>query len=204
MKPVCIIPAKGYSKRLYNKNKKLLNGQPLFQLAVDAACISEVFDKVILSTDDYEIYNGSNTKVERDAHAACYQRHNYLSRPGVGYNAVVFDLLSQYSYNWDSFCVLIPSSPLRTPELIRDIYAEFVKTDADCMMTFSQGHGVHDGTAIFARTVPFLRALDFHRMDYVTYNVCPNLSCDVNTQEDLDRAKEMFERRNKVELANKS
>ena len=63
------------------------------------------------------------------------------------------------------------------------------------MMTFSQGHGVHDGTAIFAKTVPFLRALDFHKMNYVPYNVCPNLSCDVNTQEDLDRAKAMFEGR---------
>lgn len=54
-KIVCIIPARGGSKRLPGKNIKLLNGIPLIGYAVRAAKSSKYIDRVIVSTDDEAI-----------------------------------------------------------------------------------------------------------------------------------------------------
>lgn len=54
-KILCIIPARGGSKRLPGKNTKLLNGVPLIGYAIRAAKDSQYIDKVIVSTDDEEI-----------------------------------------------------------------------------------------------------------------------------------------------------
>ncbi len=54
-KILCIIPARGGSKRLPGKNIKLLNGIPLIGYAIKAAKESKYIDKVIVSTDYEEI-----------------------------------------------------------------------------------------------------------------------------------------------------
>ncbi len=54
-KILCIIPARGGSKRLPGKNIKLLNGVPLIGYAIRAALASKYIDRVIVSTDDEAI-----------------------------------------------------------------------------------------------------------------------------------------------------
>ncbi len=55
MKRLCIIPARGGSKRLPGKNIKLLNGKPLIFYTLDAVITSQVFDKIIFTSDNDEI-----------------------------------------------------------------------------------------------------------------------------------------------------
>lgn len=55
MKTVCVIPARGGSKRIPRKNVKLFNGRPLIAWTIAAARDSGVFDTVLVSTDDDEI-----------------------------------------------------------------------------------------------------------------------------------------------------
>lgn len=52
---VCIIPARGGSKRIPRKNIKVFNGKPMIGYSIEAAFQSQCFDKVIVSTDDKEI-----------------------------------------------------------------------------------------------------------------------------------------------------
>ena len=52
---IAIIPARGGSKRLPRKNIKIFNGKPLISWSISTALKSEIFDKVIVSTDDEEI-----------------------------------------------------------------------------------------------------------------------------------------------------
>lgn len=52
---IALIPARGGSKRIKNKNIKLFNGKPIIQYSIDAAFSSGCFDKVIVSTDSNEI-----------------------------------------------------------------------------------------------------------------------------------------------------
>jgi len=54
-KAVAIIPARGGSKRLPGKNKKLFHGKPVIQYSIEAAIQSGLFERVIVSTDSDEI-----------------------------------------------------------------------------------------------------------------------------------------------------
>ena len=55
MKNICIIPARGNSKRIKNKNIRLFNNKPMISFAIEAAFKSNLFDHIIVSTDNNEI-----------------------------------------------------------------------------------------------------------------------------------------------------
>jgi pseudaminic acid cytidylyltransferase len=55
MKPICIIPARSGSKRIKNKNIKKINGKPLIAIAIDIAKQSNIFQRIIVSTDSKQI-----------------------------------------------------------------------------------------------------------------------------------------------------
>lgn len=52
---VCIIPARGGSKRIPRKNITPLNGIPLLSYTIRAALASGIFDEIYVSTEDSEI-----------------------------------------------------------------------------------------------------------------------------------------------------
>lgn len=52
-KTICIIPARGGSKRLPGKNIKLFHGKPMIAWTIEAAVEANVFDRVLVSTDDF-------------------------------------------------------------------------------------------------------------------------------------------------------
>jgi len=52
---VAIIPARGESKRIPKKNIKEFLGKPIISYSIKAAIASNLFDKIIVSTDSYEI-----------------------------------------------------------------------------------------------------------------------------------------------------
>lgn len=54
-KLVALVPARAGSKRLPGKNTKLLAGKPLIQWTIEAAFASNMFAKVLVSTDSEEI-----------------------------------------------------------------------------------------------------------------------------------------------------
>ena len=52
---LCIIPARGGSKRIPRKNIKQFCGKPIIAYSIEAALGSKLFDEVMVSTDDEEI-----------------------------------------------------------------------------------------------------------------------------------------------------
>ena len=52
---VAIIPARGGSKGIKQKNLAQLNGKPLISWTIAAAMGSKIIDRLVLSTDDAEI-----------------------------------------------------------------------------------------------------------------------------------------------------
>lgn len=52
---LAVIPARGGSKRIPRKNIKKFCGKPIIAWSIEAALQSEIFDRVIVSTDDEEI-----------------------------------------------------------------------------------------------------------------------------------------------------
>lgn len=52
---LCVIPARGGSKGIPNKNVRLLDGKPLISYAINAAKDSGIFDTIVTSTDSDRI-----------------------------------------------------------------------------------------------------------------------------------------------------
>lgn len=57
---IAIIPARGGSKRIPQKNKKIFKGKPMITWAIHTAQKTNLFDKIIVSTDDEELANLAN------------------------------------------------------------------------------------------------------------------------------------------------
>ncbi len=62
---VAIIPARGGSQRIRSKNLRTINNIPLIVKAVDSCLKSKIFDKVIVSTNSFEI---ESSIVQFDVH----------------------------------------------------------------------------------------------------------------------------------------
>lgn len=58
---IAIIPARGGSKRIPQKNIKLFAGKPLISYSIDAARKSALFDKIIVSTDSEDVADIAKT-----------------------------------------------------------------------------------------------------------------------------------------------
>ncbi|MBJ7265191.1 MAG: hypothetical protein JHC61_16425, partial [Burkholderiaceae bacterium] len=52
---IAIIPARGGSKRIPRKNIRSFRGKPIIEWSISAALRSDLFDVVMVSTDDPEI-----------------------------------------------------------------------------------------------------------------------------------------------------
>ena len=55
MKSICFIGARGGSKGVLKKNTRLLNNKPLIAHTIESALNSNIFDDIIVSTEDTEI-----------------------------------------------------------------------------------------------------------------------------------------------------
>ncbi|MEQ1530814.1 MAG: pseudaminic acid cytidylyltransferase, partial [Methylococcales bacterium] len=58
---IAVIPARGGSKRIPRKNIKLFFGKPMIAWSIEAAKASELFEHIIVSTDDMEIAEVAKT-----------------------------------------------------------------------------------------------------------------------------------------------
>lgn len=110
MSSLAIIPARGGSKGIPNKNLVSLGGRPLLQWTIDAALRSARFQHVFVSTDSEQIAEaaigmGATVPVLRPALLA---RDESPTMPSVLHALSIFDA--------DTVVLLQPTSPLRTDE----------------------------------------------------------------------------------------
>lgn len=107
---VAIIPARGGSKRIPKKNIKLFHGKPLIAYSIETALKSNLFDEVIVSTDDEEI-----AKIARDFGAKTpFIRPKELSDDFTGTGAVVshtLNFLKENGKKIDFVCTIYATAP---------------------------------------------------------------------------------------------
>ena len=111
MNTIAIIPARGGSKRIPNKNIRLFCGQPIISYSINAAFKTGIFDEVIVSTDDEEI-----AKVSRKLGASVYElRPPDISDDKTGVLAVaVYELsrLAKIGKTPNDICLIYATAPL--------------------------------------------------------------------------------------------
>ena len=108
---VCIIPARGGSKRIPKKNIKYFCGDPIIKYSIDAAKKSNLFDYIIVSTDDLEI-----AKISEEIGAEVpFVRPQNISDDNSGIKDVMIHAIKYLQDNateLDKICCLLPTAPL--------------------------------------------------------------------------------------------
>lgn len=129
MKRIAIIPARGGSKRIPNKNIIDFHGKPLIAWTIEAAIKSNLFDRVVVSTDSEEIAKISRKfgalvpfmrKVANDDHTSV----------SVGTTAALIDSELFWSESYESVTQLMPTCPLRSAKDITLAFENFLLNDA--------------------------------------------------------------------------
>ncbi len=133
-KPLCIIPARGNSKRFPLKNIALLKGKPLVSYSIEAAIGSNIFETICVSSESKTVLNiaSSYTKVE------CKKRPIQLSCDTSTVKEVCLYIIHNFleqKIMYENFAVLLPTSPLRVSTDIQNAYNIFEKTKTSCLMS---------------------------------------------------------------------
>jgi len=129
---VALIPCRSGSKRIPDKNIKLLGGNPLIYWTIKAALESKVFDDVIVSTN-----SDKYADIARSYGAEVIMRPEEYATdisPDIQWVKYTLDNVQSISGRfYDCFSILRPTSPFRTPETIQRAWREFTAQEVDSL-----------------------------------------------------------------------
>jgi N-acylneuraminate cytidylyltransferase len=131
---ICIIPARGGSKRLPRKNVRKLFGKPLLGWVVSAAVRSGVFERVIVSTDDLEIASVAR----RFGAEVPFLRPAELSDDHTHVGPVLRHALMQLEIDparTPSFCCIYATAAFVDAAMVRDTQLAFLRSQAKALFT---------------------------------------------------------------------
>lgn len=113
---VAIIPARGGSKRIPRKNIRQFSGLPMLAWPLRAAQTSQLFDRIVLSTDDREI-----AEIAGQYHAEVpFLRSPELSNDYATTREVIVDAINRLGLRDDVIvCCLYPTAPFVKPDDLR-------------------------------------------------------------------------------------
>lgn len=147
---LAVIPARGNSKRLPNKNILILVGKPLIAWSIEAGLKSEYIDKVVVSSDSNEILdiskkNGANI-VKRPSELA--------SDFATSFDAIkhAIDILDE---KFDFVILLQPTSPLRKSEHIDEALELLINKKGDAVISVCET----DHSPLWSNTLPKDRSM---------------------------------------------
>ncbi len=120
-KSLCIIPARGGSKRIPRKNIKNFKGKPILAYSIEAALKSGLFEEVMVSTDDDEI-------------AEIGQKYGakipfFRSEKNADDFATTVDVLlevlakhKEVGKEFENVCCIYPTAPFVTEDKLKEAY----------------------------------------------------------------------------------
>lgn len=126
---ICIIPARGGSKRILNKNIKDFAGKPIIAYSIEAALESDLFSKVIVSTDSQEI---ADISLKYGAEIP-----GLRSAENADDHATLTDVLIELENEWSSYkyiLFLLPTAPLISAERILEAMNLIQKEKVDTII----------------------------------------------------------------------
>ena len=137
MSNLCIITARGGSKRIPRKNIRSFLGKPIIAYSIEAAIQSRIFDEVMVSTDDEEI----KAVAEQYGAAVPFMRSAATANDYASTSDVLNEVLSEYEKRgrtFDFFSCIYPTAPFVTAEKLRAAFDKLTESDADELMPVIQ------------------------------------------------------------------
>jgi len=128
MKNLCVIPARGGSKRIPKKNIKEFCGKPLIAYSIETALKSNLFEKVIVSTDDDEI-----SKISKKYGAEVLKRPEELADDMTHVGPVIehaVSILQKNDENYNFICILYATAPFLQKKYLIEGYEVLKNSDA--------------------------------------------------------------------------
>lgn len=132
MKFHALVPMKGHSERVPNKNLKDFNGKPLYHCVVEALLKSKNVDQVIINTDSKEIAEDAKKNFDR---IVIVDRPKEIQGDFVSMNKVIEYDLSQVEGEY--FLQTHSTNPLLTAETIDQAILAFHRLDEKFDSMFS-------------------------------------------------------------------
>jgi CMP-N,N'-diacetyllegionaminic acid synthase len=135
---LAIIPAKGLSKRLPNKNIKKLVSKPLIAHTIECALKSKKITKLIVSTDSKKI---ARIAIKYGAEVP-FLRNKKFTKDKITSWEVLKDFLKKFKSiekkSYDSLIYLQPTSPLRSVKDIDNSIKIFRKKNANAVVSVNE------------------------------------------------------------------
>lgn len=187
---IAIIPARGGSRRIPGKNYRLFHGKPILAYSIETAKASKLFEQIIVSTDDQHI-----VAVAKAYGAKVHMRPARFCEDQIGTQEVTRAVL-----NWWCVC-----HPKRIPEFVCCIYATapmmLVKDLENGLRGFDvewvnytypkDSDGKDAGQWYWGRSTAFQDGVPLEGNS--KFLLLPdNRVCDINTEEDFQRAEAMY------------
>ena len=131
---VALIPARGGSKGIKNKNLVKINNKPIVDIAIDYAISSKLFSKIILSSDNKKILNRAKKK-----NIIIHQRSKKLSSDHSLLKDTILNITSTYNLKKEYILIILePTSPLRNLDDLKIATKKITKNNLDSYCTFAE------------------------------------------------------------------
>jgi pseudaminic acid cytidylyltransferase len=124
MENIAIIPARGGSQRIPQKNIKDFFGKPIIAYSIEMALASNLFDEVMVSTDCPQI----TSIAEKFGASIPFQRSEINSNNYATLTDVILEVLQNYTEqgkHFDNLCCILPTAPLITKARLAEAYTIF-------------------------------------------------------------------------------
>lgn len=133
MKSVAIITARGGSKRIPRKNIRPFLGKPILEYSIEAALQTELFEEVMVSTDDTEI-----AQIAQQAGAKVpFFRSEETANDFATTADVIAEVLTAYAQTGKEFqaaCCIYPTAPFVTANMLSTAMQLLEQEQADCVI----------------------------------------------------------------------
>ena len=130
-KCICIIPARGGSKRIPKKNIKNFLGKPIIKYSIENAISSNIFDKIIVSTDDLDI---KNIALKQGAEVP-FMRSKNTSNDYATIEEACIEVLENLNESYNYICCLFSTAPFVDKILITEAFYYFKKQKFNSLCT---------------------------------------------------------------------
>lgn len=147
MQIIAHIPAREGSKRVHQKNLKLLLGKPLLQYSIEAAKASKLLTNFYVNTESEKI-----AAVARASGACVYKRPEHLADDHVTQDSFNYDFA--LNNECDIMVLINPVCPLITGSDIDEALKKFIDGNYDSLISVTrhQLHAFHEGKPLNFRT----------------------------------------------------
>lgn len=125
---IAVIPARGGSKRIPRKNIKPFAGEPIISYSIKVALESNIFDRIIVSTDDEEI---ASVSLNYGAEVP-FLRPKELADDYTGTIDVIKHAIIEHETSGvkaDYICCIYATAPFLKKKYLIDGYEKLIKSD---------------------------------------------------------------------------